>query len=195
VHSFGLECLRVVTGMPAGALESALKLRLEQSLARLELVFVHHAFDGDLVDLDRQLHALLLARESREASAAIGTSFLRSVGDLLDDARLNTFVRDGVHHHHPVAFGAVCASLEIPPTDALQAYALGSVRGQVSAAQRLGWLGQREAQRILHALKPTISQAVDVACQLSPAEAGAFTPVWDIAAMHHEVADVRMFAS
>jgi urease accessory protein len=167
----------------------------EQALARLDLVFVDHAYRVDLLELDRRYHVMQLVREPREASAAIGTSLLRSATDVLPDARVGQFLRDGRHHHHPVAYGAIACALEMPPELAMQAYALGSARGQVSASQRLGWIGQREAQHLLHRLKPSLLAAVVEAASLHLDEAGAFVPVWDIAAMAHERADARLFAS
>jgi urease accessory protein len=173
----------------------ALRLRVEETLARLELVFVYHAYTGDLVELDERLHALLLVREPREASSGIGRNLLKSVCDLIDDARLAAFARDGRHQHHPVAFGAVAAALQAPADFAAEAYAFASLRGCVSAAQRLGWLGQRDAQHVLHELKPHVRHAVLHAQKLELEEAGAFAPAWDIASMLHERAQSRMFAS
>jgi urease accessory protein len=189
VHSFGLESLE---GHP---LESALRQRLSQSLAQLELVFARLAYTEDLFELDGQLHVIQLAREPREASAAIGRNLLRSVTDLVSDNRLAAFAHDGRHQHHAVAFGAVAAAIGLPLQNALEAYAFGSIRAEVSAAQRLGWLGQREAQRLLHTLKPAIVQAVTESMEVQLEEAGAFTPGWDIASMRHERATARMFAS
>jgi len=191
-HSFGLETLA-----PAGlaALERALTIRLEEHLARLELVFVLQAYAEPWPRLDCDVHARLFGREAREASAAIGTALLRAVCDLLDDARLSAFLQAGPYHHHPVAWGAVATVLDVPPLLAAEAYAVGAVRGQVSAAQRLGWLGQRDAQRLLHTLKPAVRRAATLASRLEVDEAGAFAPAWDIAGMAHEHAPVRMFAS
>jgi urease accessory protein len=191
VHSAGLESI----DGGRGALESLLRLRIEQSLAHLELVFVLHAYPDDLLFLDERYHALLLVREPREASGAIGTSLLRSVAEVLRDLRVAEFLRTGPHRHHPIAFGAVTAALEVPARLAAEAFALGSVRSQVAAAQRLGWIGQREAQHVLHRLKPALSAAVADASELDVDDAGAFAPAWDIACMAHERADVRMFAS
>ena len=191
VHSSGLE------SFPSApeALETVLQLRVEQSLARLELVFVHQAYVGDLVDLDACYDTLQLTREPREASAAIGTSLLRSASEVISDVRVRGFLRDGPRHHHPVAFGAVAAACEMPPDLAMQAYAFGSLRAQVSAAQRLGWIGQRDAQSILHRLKSSVRAAARTAAELDLDAAGAFVPMWDIASMMHERADARMFAS
>ncbi|MBV9577251.1 MAG: hypothetical protein JO057_01535 [Chloroflexi bacterium] len=191
VHSFGLESF---AGAP-DALETVLRLRIAQSLARLELVFVRYALTGDLVDLDARFHVLQLVREPRVASMAIGTSLLRSASDILSDGRVHEFLRHGVHHHHPIVFGAVAAACQMPVDLALETYAFGSVRGQVSAAQRLGWIGQRDAQRILHHLKPCVVAAAHTSRQTDLDAAGAFTPLWDIACMAHERAEARMFAS
>ena len=188
-HSLGLESLA------PSDLGSALALRLNESVARLELVIVLHAYTLDLLELDAFVHASLLLREQREASSAVGTSLLRGVCDLLDDARLSQFLDEGQHHHHAVVFGAVCSALEIPPAAAANWYAFNSLRSQVSAAQRLGWLVQREAQRVLHGLKPLVKDAAATAAQLKLDEAGAFAPLWDIASMRHEQAPARMFRS
>jgi urease accessory protein len=153
------------------------------------------AYTTDLLDLDERYHALQLVREPREASAAIGTSFLRSVSEVVPDPRVSRFTSAGKYRHHPIAFGAVAAALDVPPRLAAEAFAFGSVRSQVAAAQRLGWMGQREVQQVLHRLKGDVSAAVATATQLDIERAGAFAPAWDIACMAHERADVRMFAS
>jgi len=188
-HSLGLESLT-----PAD-LGSALALRLNESVARLELVFLLHAYTVELLELDALMHASLLVREPREASSFTGTSFLRAVCELLVDPRLSSFLDEGQHHHHAVVFGAVCGALEVPPGQAAEWYALNTLRSQVSAAQRLGWIGQREAQRILHQLKPVVKDAAASAARVTLEDAGAFSPLWDIASMRHERAPARMFNS
>jgi urease accessory protein len=192
VHSFGLETLA-----PGNVtqLQTALALRLRETLARLELVFLLHAYTDDLVDLDERLHAMLLAREPREASALIGTHLLRAACDLFDNARIKTFLREGRHHHQPIVYGALATALNLPRELAADAYTFSALRGQVAAAQRLGRLGQRDAQRLLHALKPAARAAVDQAGRMTLADAGGFAPAWDVACMAHERAPARMFAS
>src|SRR5258708_25385287 len=86
VHSFGLESFQA--RMTARGLEAALVLRLDETLARLELVFVLHAYTRDLVELDERLHAVLLVREPREASALIGRNLLRAATEVVEDRRL-----------------------------------------------------------------------------------------------------------
>jgi urease accessory protein len=98
-------------------------------------------------------------------------------------------------HHQPIVFGAVADALGAPPELVAPAYAFQSVRSLLSAAQRLGMLGQRDAQGLLDALKAAVDTAVGLAEQLCLDEAGAFAPLWDIASMQHKHAPVRMFAS
>jgi urease accessory protein len=192
-HSSGLESFG--RSLTAAELEAALTLRLSETLGRFELVFVHAAFEHDLMELAERFHTLLLVRESREASALIGRNLMKSVCDVVEDARLNAFLQEGRHHHHPVAFGAVAEALELPQALAAQAYAFGALRGSVSAAQRLGWLGQRDAQRVLHAMKPHVRAAASQASHIQLDDAGAFAPAWDIASMVHERSRMRLFAS
>jgi urease accessory protein len=189
VHAAGLETLQ-----PAD-LQAALELRLEESIGRLDLVFALHAYHEDLLVLDEVLHASLLVREPREASSAIGKSLLRSVCEILPDRRLLEFRERGEHQHQAVAFGAVACALEVRPELAAQAYAFNSMRALVSAAQRLGWIGQRQAQRTLHELKPACVNAARQAADMTLDDAGAFAPQWDLACMRHEHAPARMFAS
>jgi len=188
-HAAGLESLQ------PRDLQTALELRLEESIARLDLVVLLHAYADELIALDELLHASLLVREPREASSAVGTSLLRSVCDVIPDARLAEFLARGKHHHLAVTFGAVACALDLEPELAAQAYAFSSVRGLVSAAQRLGWIGQRLAQRMLHDLKPACVAAAAQASRVRLEDAGAFAPLWDLASMRHEHAAIRMFAS
>ena len=189
VHASGLESLA------PRDLQTALELRLEESIGRLDLVFLLHAYHDDLVELDQLLHASLLVREPREASSAVGTSLLRSVCDSLPEQRLTTFLAQSTHHHQAVTFGAVACALDMEPELAAQAYAFNSARALISAAQRLGWIGQRVAQRTLHGLKPSCVAAASQATRMTLEEAGAFAPLWDLASMRHEHASARMFAS
>src|SRR5688572_25345650 len=111
-HSAGLETLA-----PADAvdLERLLLVRLRETLGRFELVYLIHAYSLDLADLDRDLHTRLLPRETRDASASIGTSLLRAACDLTSDGRLIGFLEHGPYRHHPIAFGAVGHAFDVDP--------------------------------------------------------------------------------
>jgi urease accessory protein len=192
VHSHGLEWL---VKNQAVSLESVLRLRLEQQLARFELVFLMRAYEQDAVELDRRLHSMLLARESREASTQVGRQLLRNACDLFRLPELDSVASRLPHQHHAVVFGVVGNALGLPVSTAATAYAFQAVRGQISAAQRLTRLGQTEAQRLLHQLKPEIEAAARTAESIPLEEAAAFVPLLDVAAMAHERSAVRLFVS
>jgi urease accessory protein len=192
VHSYGLEWL--VKHQPID-LETVLRMRLTGQLARFELVFAARAYQQDVVELDEQFHAMTLARESREASIQVGRALLRTACDLFARSELDVAARGMPYGHHPVVFGLVAHALGIPVSTAAAAYAFQSIRGQISAAQRLTRLGQSEAQRLLHRIKPEIEQAVELALEYPLGEAAPFAPLLDIASMAHERSEVRLFVS
>jgi urease accessory protein len=193
VHSGGLEWL---LGQPTLLdLEGALRLRLHQQLARFELVFLLAAYEQPPDMLDPRMQAMILPREAREASSLIGRSLLRQAAGLFDAPSISAFREHAPFAHHPVAFGVVSHGLGVEPQTAASAYAFQALRGQVSVAQRVARLGQSEAQRLLHSLKPEVLDAVSVAESLTIEEVAPFMPILDIAAMAHERSAVRLFVS
>ncbi len=189
VHSNGLEWL--VKNSKAG-LESVIRIRLDQQLARFELAFLFAAIAGSPNPLDERYHAMLMPREAREASVQVGRQFLSNARDLFPELHDMALLP---HGHHPIAFGVVARALDVPPRIAALTYAFQTVRGQISAGQRLTRLGQVEAQRLMHRLKPSIETAVDAAIDLPLEDAIPFAPLLDIASMAHERSEVRLFVS
>jgi urease accessory protein len=193
VHSGGLEWMLGHSELLA--LEAALQVRLEQQLARFELVFVLAAYEHSLEMLDRRVQAMILPREAREASALVGRSLLRQAADLFDVPAIRSFREHAPYAHHPVAFGVVGHGLGIEPKTTAAAYAFQALRGQVSVAQRVARLGQSDAQRMLHRLKPDVLDAVAIAAELAIDQVAPFMPILDVAAMAHERSAVRLFVS
>ncbi len=192
VHSTGLEWLAAEKLVN---LEDVLRLRLSEQLGRFELVFLVHAYEGVAVALDARYHARLMARETREASAQVGRQLLENAVRLFDDPELRSFASHAPHAHYPISFAAVGRALAIPVRVVALTYAFQMVRGQVSAAQRLMRLGQTDAQRLIHSLKPAMEDAVAVARETPLELSGGFAPILDIATMAHERQPVRLFVS
>ena len=191
-HSSGLETLG------SRDLFDSLTLRLRETLGRFELVFLRYALDAngdDLLALDARFDSMLLPREARQASALIGTALLRGACELFDADRLRQLQARAKYRHQAVVFGAIAGTLDVPGHVAAQTYAFNAMRSQISAAQRLGWLGQRAAQQMLNSLKVEVYAAVQMAAELEVDQAGACAPAWDIASMAHAYAPARMFAS
>jgi urease accessory protein len=192
VHSLGLESLTPFSGVE---LERLLRLKVQETLARLELVYLRAAFDGDLRELSERLDTLLVARESRDASAQVGRRLLEGALRSRAIPRLEVLLESGSVAHSPVVFGAVASELGVEADVACATYAFQCLRGLVAAAQKLSRLGQIEAQRVLDRLKPDIDAAVVTSSQIETLHAGAFSPVWEIASMGHAFAPRRLFVS
>jgi urease accessory protein len=192
VHSHGLEWL---AKQPSFDLASVLQMRVHEQLVRFELPFLIKSYTLEAVELDARFHAMLLPRESREASLQVGRQFLRNARDLFPALAECDQADRLPYGHYPIAFGIVAHALGIAAPSAALVYAFQSVRGQISAAQRLTRLGQTEAQRLLHGLKPALRDAVQQALAYPIEEAIPFMPLLDIASMAHERAAVRLFVS
>ncbi len=198
-HSFGLEWIDRQGPLD---LRGLLKVRLSQSLARLELPVLRHAYRASsaaqLQDLDRLMDVLTPVRELREASRSIGRSVLRAAVKLRGPlpSPSPAAAGEGVQlEHQPVVYGAVLRAWGIPLDDSLGMYALQAIRQQLSAAQRLGRIGQSAAQELLHALKPDVAAAVQTSLTVPLDEAGTFTPWLDMAGLQHAQQFARLFVS
>ncbi len=193
-HSFGLEWLYARGEVD---LESVLRVRLSQSLARLELPFVRAAFGCEpdsLQHLDRTLDALQPVKELRDASRSIGHSLLRASLEVGADEVSERALALGLGHQ-PIVFGLVARAWGLDLGSSLEAYTFQSVRQQLSAAQRLGKIGQRTVQRMLKTLRPAMTAAVERARTLPVDETGAFSPFLDIAGIRHRQQFARVFLS
>lgn len=191
-HSFGLESLIEDGLLSADGLESYLQGYL-QEMGALEAAFCRaahrlsqlhgHEFVGEWRNLNQQLSARKLARESREASLTLGRRFLRLASELLP--------LDVTEGHHVTAFGLVTALVGVDERSAVLGWLHQSTTALVSAAQRLAPLGQTRASQILWRLKPLMEQVPE----LPSREVECFAPLPEIAAMRHSKLATRLFIS
>jgi urease accessory protein len=184
-HSLGLEGLYALGEVD---LDAHLRLVLTNSLERIELPVVRFSLVGeDARELDALMDVLLPVKEARVASRSIGRGFLRAV---------NGVRRCDVDaEHHAVVFGAVLRSWGLDLEDGLQVYAFQALRQQLSAAQRLGKIGQSAMQELLHRLKPEVGSSVERSYAVTLDEIGGFAPWLDLAGMAHEHQFARLFRS
>jgi len=96
---------------------------------------------------------------------------------------------------HSAVFGAVAARAGIALDDALMGYLGAFAANLVSAALRLGIIGQTDGQRILAALEPVVADAASAALARGAADFGAATFAADLASMAHETQYARLFRS
>ena len=97
---------------------------------------------------------------------------------------------------YPIAVAAAASGHGLPLGASLEAFALAQAANLVSAALRLGPIGQTDGQKILAALLPPIralAREADSARASPISAAAAFRS--DIAAMRHESQYSRLFRS
>lgn len=197
-HSFGLEALVFDEDLSVETLGWYLEDCLSESLL-MDAVYCREAHsrglrNADVTDLNQRTSALRLARESREASFAMGRRFAALVAALDPSPALTAFARLG-ESHYPVAFGYTLGVLGADSDLTTGAFLHQSVLNTISAAQRLLPLGQIQASRIAWDLKPVILEAVQQSQNISFAAACNFAHLPEMASMRHPCLPTRLFIS
>jgi urease accessory protein len=96
---------------------------------------------------------------------------------------------------YPVAVAVAAAGHGIPVADAAPAFGLGFVSNLVSAAVRLGMVGQTDGQRVIAAVLPVVQEVAVFAATASLDELGGCAFRSDLAALRHEGQYTRLFRS
>jgi len=90
----------------------------------------------------------------------------------------------------PVAVGHAAKLRGIALEQVLPLYVQAMISNLISAAVRLVPLGQTEGQKVLNALQPDI-----LAIPAKDGDLYSNTFAWDLAAMHHETLQPKLFRS
>jgi urease accessory protein len=96
---------------------------------------------------------------------------------------------------YPVALAIAAAGHRIPLSEALSAFVLGFVANLVSAAVRLGIVGQTDGQRVIAGLMPAIGDLAAFAETSTLDDLGGAAFRSDLAALRHETQYTRLFRS
>jgi urease accessory protein len=203
-HSFGLETLVFDEDIASDVQSCPASVRwyLEDSLTEsllLDAVLCREAhcraIKGHPVsDLNRQISALRLARESREASLTMGRRFAALAASLHPGPALRGLANlDELHHS--VAFGYTLGVLAVDPDLTVSAFLHQCLLNTISAAQRLLPLGQMEANRIAWDLKPAILETVKQSGKITFETVRSFSHLPEMASMRHPSLPTRLFIS
>jgi urease accessory protein len=119
-----------------------------------------------------------------EAFAAAAGSWPHPVHEIL-----------GERTPYAVAVGALAAAQDVPRDKTIAAFLHALASQAVSAAIRLGVLGQRQAVGILAALEPVILEVSGRACGSTLDDLGNAAVIADLAAIRHETQHSRLFRS
>lgn len=196
-HSFGLESLVDARLLKVDNLAVFLDGYLSES-GVLEAAYCSASCGAGVrewLELNADLGARKLARESRDASAAMGRRFLRLAANMSGHELLVEASTFESELHLACCFGLAAGELGIDASTAAAAYLQQSITALVSACQRLLALGQTQAHQILWSLKPAILRAVKHPAATSPTHVGCFTPLVDIASARHATLYTRLFMS
>ena len=94
-----------------------------------------------------------------------------------------------------VAVGAVSAANGVALADALVAFLQAQCAQLVSAAIRLGIIGQTQGVGILAGLEPAVLRQAEETCGLGLNDLGSATVIADVLSMRHESQYSRLFQS
>ena len=193
-HSFGLETMIAEQGLQVGDLPGFFTDWLAGA-GLVEAVFCLRARDVNDAQgwsaLNAELTARKPARESRDASLALGRRFLRLAASLIPHPRLQL----PGPAHIATAFGLVSGVLGIDRAAGGSACLHQSLYGAISACQRLLPLGQSAAAELLWELKPRILHAVADAGTCDLDDLWNPQPLLEIASMRHPRLTTRLFIS
>ncbi len=151
-----------------------------------------------VIEADNIVFATKPIKEIRNASVRSGVQLIKCVSEFVNDNKILNQYRDDItknkaHGVYPVAFAVCCNALEIKKEKSMAMMLYGFTVGIVGAALRLGLIQHFEGQKIIHSLKPIISQTIKEYSNKSLLEMWQFAPQVDITQMSHEKMDSKMF--
>ncbi|HXT08167.1 MAG TPA: urease accessory UreF family protein [Roseiarcus sp.] len=145
-----------------------------------------------LAEVNELAVALAGSAERRLETTAQGDAFIAAARAAWPCAALESLVAPVAY---PVAVGAAAAGHAIALDAAAPAFALALFGNLVSAALRLGAVGQTDGQRIIARLMPRLAAMAARALLEEPEALGACALRSEIAAMKHETQYSRLFRS
>ena len=138
--------------------------------------------------------ALAPSAERRLETTAQGAAFVAAARAAWDCEPLRELASQE-RVAYPAAVAAAAAGQNLPLEASLEAFVLALIANLVSAAVRLGKIGQTDGQKIPAALLPRIRTLAREAANSTLADLGGCAFRSDIAAMRHETQYSRLFRS
>jgi urease accessory protein len=161
------------------------------------LLRLHAAWSaGDVAlagDWNARLYALRETVELRAEDHQLGSALARVLHDLSISAAGDWL--EARPACFATLFGLAAAEWGIAPREAMLGYAWAWVENQVAAAIKLVPLGQAAGQRVLSALQPALTDAVDVALAVGDEDVGRSMPGMVMASVKHARMYSRLFRS
>ncbi|MCM3412542.1 urease accessory protein UreF [Metabacillus litoralis] len=206
-HSFGLETyIQEDKVVDKKTFLLALKQFLQTQFVYTDGLACRLAFEylqekrlNSIWQLDHELFALAMAKETREGNRRIGRQMVKVMNELFPNQQLETYqlkIKDKkAHGHSSIVFAVVCQGLDIELETTLSTYLFATTSSLVQNAVRGIPIGQTDGQKILVEIQPFLNQMVKQIMNLNEEHFGAGAPGLEIAQMVHEQLSVRLFMS
>jgi len=138
--------------------------------------------------------AMATSRERRLETATQGNAFLLAIGKSWPCATVD-LLEDSEDVAYPVAVALAAAGHNLALDATLDMFCLGFVANLVSAAIRLGIVGQTDAQRVIAALIPIVRETARESAGKNLDELGGSAFRSDLSSLRHETQYTRLFRS
>jgi urease accessory protein len=138
--------------------------------------------------------AMATSRERRLETATQGNAFLLAIKKSWPCASLD-LLGPGEDVAYPVAAALATAGHNLPLDATLNMFSLGFLTNLVSAAIRLGIIGQSDGQSVIAALIPIIGETAQSCASKSIDDLGGSAFRSDLASLKHETQYTRLFRS
>jgi urease accessory protein len=206
-HSLGFEeSVRLGIVRDERTLGNFLRLQMTPAMEHQELPYLRFAADAaqrgslhELGELDAEISAWKLARETREASIQLGVRRLTALRVISTAPLLSGYAdciaSESARGHHLTVCGLQAVIENIPFEAALATYFYQSLAAVCAASLKLIRIGQDGCQRVLRAACHNAGDVIQRSLTIERADAGWFNPLLEIASMRHERADERLFIS
>lgn len=203
-YSHGLEWAREAGEVTdAASLQGWLADLLDHGAARNDAILFTEAYgasgaadDIRLAEVSELALALANSAERHLETTTQGDAFVAAIATSWPCAAIDRLRRlYGEAVAYPVAVGVAAGGHGIALTHALQAFSLGFVSNLVSAAVRLGVVGQTDGQRIIAALIPAVLELAAFAQDATLDDLGGCAFRSDLASLRHETQYARLFRS
>ena len=189
----------------ASDLAEIIRVNITQQIGPSDCVALSNTFNEidkgnfeEIIRTDQVLFSTKSIKENRDASVRSGVQLVKCVCEFIKNDEIlsqyqESLIKNKVHGVFPIAFAICCNALQIKKEKSMIMFLYGFIVMMTGAALRLGLIQHLEGQKIIHELKPVISQTVKEYSNKSLFEMWQFAPQIDIVQMSHEKMDSKMF--
>ncbi len=150
-----------------------------------------------ILEIDEKINSMKNIKETRDASRRSGIQLAKCVNEFLNDEILEKYIvfskKGIISGAYCVSFGLCASALKLNSQKASLMFLYGFITSIVGAASRMGIIDHIQSQKIIHKLKPVITQMVTENLDKSAKDIWQFAPHFEILQMHHEKIDSKMF--